>query len=47
MYFCQHPVYLVVKSLALLEVVDKEFGRGKNLPLSLGKLTLIEIAIHV
>ena len=38
MYFCQHPVYLVVKSLALLEVVDKKFGRRKNLSSALGSL---------
>ena len=53
-FYSQYPLYLrqrlvdlVVEGLALLEVVGKEFGGGKNLFLVFGKLALVEIAIHL
>ena len=36
----------MVESLALLEVVGKELGRGKYFLLVLRELALVEIAIH-
>ena len=36
----------MVESLALLKVVGKEFGRGKNIFLILGELALVEVAIQ-
>ena len=53
-FYSQYPLYLrqrlvdlVVEGLALLEVVGKEFGGGKNLFLVFGKLALVEIAIQL
>ena len=47
LYLRQRLVDLVVEGLALLEVVGKEFGGGKNLFLVFGKLALVEIAIQL
>ena len=45
LYLCQCLVYLEVKSLALLEIVGKKFGRRQNLLILFRKLTQVEVTI--
>ena len=47
LYFCQGLVYLMIKSLALLEIGSEQFGRWQDLLVFFRELTQVEVAIRI
>jgi hypothetical protein len=45
LYLCQSLVYLMVKRLALLEIVGKQFGRRQDFFILFRELAQVEVAI--